>query len=427
MNLLYNIGIHAYGLAIKVAALLNPKARLWVEGRRNWEERLADALGEQEDWLWVHCSSLGEFEQGRPLIEEIKAQHPQQRILLTFFSPSGYEIRKNYPVVDHVCYLPLDTRRNATVFLDIVQPSMILHVKYDLWLNLIAEAHRRQIHQVLVSVIVRPNSKFIKSYLRGQYRKAFQAFTWIFTQDQQSLKLLTKFAEMERITMAGDTRFDRVAQLPSKFEAVPGIKEWIKGRRCIVAGSPWPKDEAILLPVIERMRTADLCWIIAPHEIHPSHIDHRIQNGDGHMVKYSAIGKSIAKSDVLWIDNVGMLSRLYHYSALVYVGGGFGVGVHNTQEPAVYGNPVIFGPNYEKFLEAVDMVAAGGAKSVSTADELEQAIRHWLDDPSMMLQTRAANLHYMQSKTGATAAILKKLNFMHFLDESRNANSPDRS
>jgi 3-deoxy-D-manno-octulosonic-acid transferase len=412
MNLLYNIGISAYGLAVKVASVFVGKAKLWVQGRHNWEERLAQALGTQNDWLWMHCSSLGEFEQGRPLLEAIKAQNPLQKILLTFFSPSGYEVRKNYAFADHVCYLPLDTPRNARVFLDIVQPRLIIHVKYDLWLNLIAESHRRKIPQLLVSVLVRPDSRFLKSLLRRQYKLAFQSFSWIFTQDLESLRLLESFCEMERISAVGDTRFDRVAELPGKFELVPGIAEWINGRRCIVVGSTWPQDETIVLPTIAHMRAPDLCWIIAPHEIHGSHIDHHIHQGHGKMQKYSALSSATITTDVLWIDNVGMLSRLYHYSALVYIGGGFGVGIHNTQEPAVYGNPVIFGPNYHKFQEAVDLVAAGGARSVSSASELEAALRHWLDDAAHLSHTRAANEQYMQAHTGATAAILKKLHVM---------------
>lgn len=427
MKLLYNIGIMAYGWAIQLGAPFRRKARQWVAGRRNWEQPLAAALGQSQDWIWMHCASLGEFEQGRPLIEAIKADRPGQKILLTFFSPSGYEVRKNYALADHVCYLPLDTPRNARTFLDIVQPKLILHVKYDLWLNFIFEAKRRAIHQVLVSVLLRPKSKFLSSFLRHEYKRAFQAFGWIFTQDLLSVRLLAAFAGEHRISQAGDTRFDRVAELPGKFEPVPGIAEFIGERRCIVAGSPWPKDEAILLPVIARLRRPDLCWIIAPHEIHPAHIDHHIAHSKGTMAKYSQLEAVGPTTDVLWVDNVGMLSRLYHYSELVYIGGGFGAGIHNTQEPAVYGNPVIFGPKYEKFQEAVDMVAAGGARSVNTSGELQTAILHWLDNPALLSQTRAANQAYMRGQTGATAAILKKLTLLGFLPDAAPLNSATRS
>jgi 3-deoxy-D-manno-octulosonic-acid transferase len=419
MHPLYHLGILLYRWGIGVAALFNPKARLWISGRWGWEEKLREAVDPKGDWIWFHCSSLGEFEQGRPLIEAIKLRHPDQKILLTFFSPSGYEVRKGYNVVDHVCYMPLDTSANARAFLDIVKPKLFFFVKYDLWLNFIAEAHRRKIHLVLVSVLVRKKSKFFKSILKRSYRRAFQSFSWIFTQDKESARLLEAFAKMQRISVAGDTRFDRVAELVRQFKPVPGIAEFIRGRRCIVAGSPWPADEAILLPVIEALRREDLCWIIAPHEIHPAHIDHHISRQPSRMVKYGVLvreglGSRGADADVLWIDNVGMLSRLYHYSALVYIGGGFGVGIHNTQEAAVYGNPVIFGPSYEKFQEAVDMVKAGGAVSVSNVGELQAAVLHWLENPGLLDQTRKDNAAYIQSKTGATEAILDKLYLMGY-------------
>lgn len=414
MTLFYNLGILLYGWAIRIASPFNRKARLWVDGRKDWEKKLARALGDRQDWIWMHCSSLGEFEQGRPLIEAIKHQYPHQKILLSFFSPSGYEIRKNFAHVDHVCYLPLDTPRNARTFLDILQPKLVIYVKYDLWLNFIAEAEARKIHQILVSAILRKDSKFLKSGLRKQYRQAFHAFSWIFTQDQDTHNLLTQLVQLDRISVAGDTRFDRVAELPAKFEPVPGIEAFIAGRRCIVAGSPWPRDEEILLPVINRLRRPELCWIVAPHEIHPQHIDQHIAHSAGKMIKYSHISGASPAADVLWIDNVGMLSRLYHGAALVYIGGGFGLGIHNTQEAAVYGNPIIFGPNYQKFQEAVDMIAAGSAISVTTADELEKAILHWLDDASLMLQTRTTNQEYIQSKTGATAAIMVKMHLLGF-------------
>ena len=414
MRLFYTFGILAYRWAIGLASLFNEKARLWISGRWNWEERLTEGTKEGQNWIWFHCSSLGEFEQGRPLIEAIKAQHPEQKILLTFFSPSGYEIRKGYAFADCVCYLPLDTPSNARRFLDIVQPSLVVFVKYDLWLNFIEETHRSSIHMVLVSVLMREQSKFFKSILRFSYRRALRSFSWIFTQDQRSAALLEKFTGSKRISVAGDTRFDRVAELPSKFQEVEGIAEYIRHRRCIVVGSTWPQDESIVLPVMQGMRRANLCWIIAPHEIHPDHIDRQIAAHPEFMAKYSVMDQAIDSTDVLWIDNVGMLSRLYHYADLTYIGGGFGVGIHNTQEPAVYGNPVVFGPKYERFQEAVDLVKMGGAVAVNDADELRLALERWLDDPKLLAETRAQNINYMKSKTGATTAILSKLRMLNY-------------
>lgn len=405
----YNIGIRAYRLAIGLASPFKAKAKLWIQGRKSWRKNLRKAIDSDSNWVWFHCSSLGEFEQGRPLIEAIKAKYPDYKILLTFFSPSGYEIRKNYALADHIAYLPLDTPSNAKAFLEIVNPKLVFFVKYDLWLNFIAETKRQKIPMVLISVLLRADSKFLKSAFKKLYQKAFQAFSWIFTQDEDSLVLLKNFAGCEAISVAGDTRFDRVAELPAKFIPIPEIDQFIAGRRCIVAGSPWPKDEAILLPTIAKMRQADLCWIIAPHEIHPAHIDQHIATSDGRMVKFSAMAHDDAKVDVLWIDNIGILSRLYHYSTLVYIGGGFGAGIHNTQEAAIYGNPVLFGPRFENFKEAVDMVKAGGAKAVHSADELENALSFWLQDADALAKTRAQNIAYMQACTGATEIILTKM------------------
>lgn len=417
MRLLYHLGIILYRWGIGLASVFSPKARLWISGRWAWEDRLRDGVSDGKDWIWFHCASLGEFEQGRPLIEALKAQNPERKILLSFFSPSGYELRKGYAYVDHVCYLPLDTLANAHAFLDIVNPRLIFFVKYDLWLNFIREIGRREIPLVLVSALVRKESRFLTSLLQSEYRVAFRSFSWIFTQDEGSATLLEKFSGNLRISVAGDTRFDRVAALPETFQPVPGIEEFIGGRRCIVVGSSWPPDEDILLPVIAELRQDGLCWIIAPHEIHASSIDHQVRSQPTHMVKYSDLEQRDPNADVLWIDNVGMLSRLYHYATIAYIGGGFGTGIHNAQEAAVYGNPVIIGPNYQKFQEAVDMVHAGGAISVSDAHTLKASILHWLDNAELLAETRRGNAAYILSKTGATQAILTKLHFLHYLDE----------
>ncbi|MFM2376003.1 MAG: hypothetical protein RLZZ165_1100 [Bacteroidota bacterium] len=416
MSIFYTLGVLIYRSGIGIASIFHAKARLWIAGRRGWEGRLRAGMGDAGDWIWFHCSSLGEFEQGRPLIEAIKKEHPGQKILLSFFSPSGYEPRKGYPHADHICYLPLDTPGNARMFLDIVRPRLAVFVKYDLWLNFIHAAHSNGVPLVLISALVRKDSRFLNSVIKNAYRKAFAQFSWIFTQDAESAGLIGSFAGIHRISVAGDTRFDRAAELPQKFQPLPLIERFISGRRCIIAGSTWPDDEAIILPVIEEMRRNDLCWILAPHETHPRQIGHRIANSPGRMARYSELEGSSSSCDVLWIDNIGMLSTLYHYGDLAYIGGGFGRGIHNTQEAAVYGNPVIFGPNHSRFQEAVDMVGRGGAKSVSTAQELHSAILHWLDNPSLHAATRLGNISYMQSKKGATKAILAKLNLLGYLN-----------
>jgi 3-deoxy-D-manno-octulosonic-acid transferase len=413
MMLLYNFGIRVYGLGAILLARFREKPRLWWRGRRDWKARLRQGInqndGREGEWIWFHCASLGEFEQGRPLIEAFHVRYPQYRILLTFFSPSGYEIRKNYHGADLVCYLPLDTPSNAAEFLDVVQPRLAFFIKYDLWLNYLAALRARAVPTFLVSAILRPESRFFKSSLRKQYAKAFRGFAWIFCQDAATVDLLKSHAGVKNAGVAGDTRFDRAAQLPDKFSPVEGIAEFIRGRRCIVAGSPWPPDEAILLPAIKALRAEDLCWIVAPHEIHADRIDQLITSEPGRMAKYSTRENIGAETDVLWIDNVGMLSRLYHYATLVYIGGGFGSGIHNTQEPAVYGNPVIFGPKYDKFQEAVDMLEAGGAAVVQDSEELIKAMQRWLGDEALLMSTRALNRGYMMGKAGATSIVMDKV------------------
>lgn len=410
MRRLYNLGIHLYGLLLRVAALGHAKARLWVRGRRDWRMHLGDAMaGKPGPWIWMHCASLGEFEQGRPLIEALRAQHPTYKVLLTFYSPSGYEVRKGYTQAHHVCYLPLDTPANARDFIQLVQPRLAIMVKYDLWLNMLEAAHAATVPVVLVSALFRADSRFLRSRLAPAYRTAFARMAAIFTQDAGSVALLQGFCPSARVFQAGDTRFDRAVQLPGQFQPVEGIAEFVGGHLCVVAGSPWPKDEAILLPALADLADLDLRVVIAPHEIDPARIDQHIAASQGRMAKYSqrhAIGPA---TQILWIDNVGMLSRLYHYADAVYIGGGFGSGIHNTQEPAVYGCPVAFGPKYEKFQEAVDMVAAGGAASVATAGELADILRRWLSDAPLRQALRTQNAAYMQAQAGATQRILDRL------------------
>jgi 3-deoxy-D-manno-octulosonic-acid transferase len=413
MMIFYRLGIHLYGLVARILARFREKPRLWVAGRRDWKAGLRQGIARQGgadcEWVWFHCASLGEFEQGRPLMEAFRERYPRYKILLSFFSPSGYEIRKDYPGADWVCYLPLDTPANAAAFLDTVRPRLAFFIKYDLWLHYLEALRARAVPTYLVSAILREDSRFFRSGLRRQYANAFRGFAWIFCQDEESVRLLRDKAGVVRAGVAGDTRFDRAAQLPGKFTPVEGIEEYIRGRRCVVAGSPWPPDEAILLPAIDAMRAPDLCWIIAPHEIHPDRIDRAIAAQPSRHAKYSRRDGIGPGTDVLWIDNVGMLSRLYHYATLVYIGGGFGAGIHNTQEPAVYGNPVIFGPKYDKFQEAVDMVAAGGAMVVKNEEELVSALRRWLGDEALLKATRAHNRDYMLAQAGATEKVLAKV------------------
>lgn len=409
----YTLGIRAYGLAVRIAASFKPKARLWVQGRKQWRQRLRKAVQGRDNWIWVHCSSLGEFEQGRPLIESIKDRNPEQALLLTFFSPSGYEIRKNYPLADAVCYLPLDTPRNAQDFIEIVQPSQAFFVKYDLWLNTLEQLSRKEIPHFLVSALLREDSRFLRTMIKGAYRKTFQNFDWIFAQDEATRDLLKEEVGTDRVSVTGDTRFDRAAQLPGQFRDVEGIREFVGDQPVVVVGSSYPKDEEIFMPAVEALRDKGLRWIVAPHNIDHDRIAGQVERSKGRMARYSRLEEAGEETELLWIDNVGMLSRLYHYSQVVYVGGGFGNTVHNTQEPAVYGNPVFFGPRYQGFREAVDMVAMGTAFSVNNSEEFLAGLTDLLENNTRLEQLREQNRAYMQSQAGATSAILQKLDELH--------------
>ena len=409
MNLLYTLGIHIYARGIRVASLFSPKARKWRQGRRNWRKKLVEAMDGKTGWTWFHCASLGEFEQGRPLIEALKAQEPDQPILLTFFSPSGYEIRKNYALADHVCYLPLDLPSNARAFLDTVQPRRAFFIKYDLWLHFLSALHQRSIPHYLVSSLLRPNSQFLRGPLKKLYRKAFSQFTWIFAQDQGTVDQLRAFTGLENASVAGDTRFDRAARLPESFTEVPGIAEFVGGRKCVVVGSSYAKEEEMLLAAMAELRKWDIAWIVAPHEIDKARIAAQVEVHGERMGRYSKIETLPERAEVLWIDNIGMLSRLYHYAEIAYVGGGFGKTVHNTQEPAAYGNPVIFGPVYQGFREAVDMVALGTAFSISDARGIVEVIDGLFAEPEHLAELREKNRAYMQKMAGATEKVLEKL------------------
>ena len=409
MNPSYHLVIRLYGFALRVASLFVPKARLWVRGRKQWKAKLKEAVGERKNWTWFHCASLGEFEQGRPLIEAFRRQFPEELILLTFFSPSGYEIRKHYSQVDLVIYLPLDTPSNARFFLDTLQPKQAFFVKYELWLNYLAGLRARKIPHYLVSALLRPDSRFLKSALKKQYATAFRGFNRIFAQDEATMELLRGIVEQDQLMLSGDTRFDRAAELPEQFYEVEGIADFIQGRPCLVVGSSYVADEDLLFSALENLKEFDLCVRLAPHEIDRDRIAQQMKESSGKMGTYSRLEALKGSENVLWIDNVGMLNRLYHYGLIAYIGGGFGKGIHNTQEPATYGNPILFGPKYKNFEEAVEMVEMGTAVAVQNASQLTRQLREWLSNPVRLEELRAQNRAYIQGKAGATRLIMRTL------------------
>ena len=390
MRGLYTLAIRTYAAAVKAAALFgNAKAKLWVEGRKRWPEAGAD----DAPWVWFHAASLGEFEQGRPLIEALKKQYPSLKISLTFFSPSGYEIRKNYPLADEVLYLPVDTMKNARRWVKRHRFVAAFFIKYEFWFNYMTALKEAQIPLYYISLILKPNQYFFRWY-GGWFRKQLQNVTHFFVQDETTLNLLKGF---DNVTLCGDTRFDRVADIARQAQRFPEIEAFIGNRKCIIAGSSWPPDERLLIPYLERL-PEDYCMIIAPHDISEKHIQ-QIKEGL----------RNVSPDKVYVVDTIGMLSQLYQYARFVYIGGGFGVNIHNIQEPVTFGCPVVFGPKYKSFKEAVDLVSLKGAFSVNTQDELNQVFDRLINDETFCQQASATCKSYLESQLGATEVILKKI------------------
>ncbi len=405
---LYILSIYLYGLALRIAAFFHPKASKWVGGRKDWEIALRNQITGDHAWIWFHCASLGEFEQGRNLIEQLKQAYPEHRILLSFFSPSGYEIRKNYAHADFVCYLPLDTPQNARIFLSILQPSLVVFIKYELWLSYLHEIRNRAIPFILVAARVRANSPFFTSIFKSLYQKAFREMTHIFTQDQTSLELIQSFSGNPNISVSSDTRYDRVSSNKAEFTEIPEITSFKSDRVCLVAGSTWPKGEGLLLDAYRSLRTThNLCLILAPHEIYPDRIDKWEAEFPAETIRFSQIDQLNESHTILWIDNIGMLSRLYHYADIAYIGGAWGTGLHNILEAAVFGSPVIIGPKHQKFPEAAELIEAGGAFSINTPTELIEVLTSLLQEPQLRKEIERINEAFIAERAGATEKVLR--------------------
>lgn len=415
---LYDIFLFLYRLGIGIYSLWDPKAKNWVQGRKNIfkdiQSRLSHAPGpKNSNTIWIHCSSLGEFEQGRPIIEEIRAKGSGNEIVLTFFSPSGYESKKDFPGVDHVFYLPMDSRKNASRFMDQVNPSLVIFIKYDLWYHYLHEIKKRKTECLLVSAMFRKDQVFFKWYGSLQ-KKMLGFFTKIFVQDDTSKKLL-ETVRIHQCIVSGDTRFDTVLKIAEKFEPVVTIERFLAGRKCIVAGSTWKADEEFLKNVFDELQDQKPGLIIAPHEIYETHLD-ELSKLFPNSIKYSEYGSEPGEAhhDVLIIDNVGILSRLYKYGYFTYVGGGFTRdGVHNVLEAAVYGKPVVFGKNYSKYREAVALLECGGAISFSNKEELFNGFSTLLNDEENYRQRCVASKIYVSGHGGATKKI------MDYIEEKR--------
>ena len=407
MRLLYALGIRIYWLAAVMISPWNRKAGLWVRGRRGWYKRMKAAVGPKQKVIWFHCASLGEFEQGRPIIEAIRELFPHHKILLTFFSPSGYEKRKDYAGADYVMYLPLDTRRNAKKMVDLLSPEMVLFIKYEFWYHFLKRLKVEGVPVYLASGNFRSGQLFFRWY-GGWYRRFLELFTEIFVQNSHSRELLAA-AGIHRVTVAGDTRFDRVHELATSRFNHPAIENFTKGHKVIVAGSTWEKDEKLLEQVYREMTDVEVRWIIAPHEISDGHIRNLQERFPGSVLYTELVEVVPEGTRVILVDTIGRLSNLYRYGTLAYIGGGFGKGIHNILEAATFGLPVIFGPNYRNFSEAVELRARKGAFVVSGAPEMLSTVCQQLENPKLLKTTSDIASNYVKEKLGATSKIIQKV------------------
>ncbi len=358
MKLIYNLGILLFTALTYLVSPFNSKASLLIKGRKGWADRIKKSIKPGDASVWIHCASLGEFEQGRPIIEAIKKEMPEIKVVLTFFSPSGYEIRKNYPLADCIIYLPPDTSRNALNLLKLVNPEFVIFVKYEFWNNYISAIHNNNIPLYLISSIFRPEQHFFKWY-GSFFRNMLKKFTRIFVQDKLSFVLLSGIG-LENVSLAGDTRFDRVVQIAATAREIPQLEQFRGSEKLFLAGSSWKQDEEIIARYINSFPDK-MKWVFAPHEIDKQNIDRLEKLFKVRTVRFSEFNEESSGARVLIIDNIGMLSSAYKYAYIAAIGGGFGKGIHNILEPACWGIPVMFGPHHKKFKEAVDLIKENGA------------------------------------------------------------------
>lgn len=409
MRALYTAGIRIYGWAISLAALVNPKAKNWVLGRRNEKPYAGEKI--LKGCIWMHCASLGEFEQGRPVLEKLRTSHPDTAVLLTFFSPSGYDIRKNYDGADHVAYLPLDTPSNVKSFLDTYRPKLAIFVKYEIWHNFLHALKKRQIPTVLISAIFREDHIYFKTWA-GWFRKSLQNMTRIFTQDDRSVERL-KAAGIENAFMAGDTRFDRVSDVQKLAGDVPVMEAFAEYSNILVAGSTWEQDEVLLMDFFEKHkdRFPNLKLVIVPHEISSSHIS-KLREHFRDAKLWTEITPDSLPERVLIVNTIGQLSRLYKYAYVAYIGGGFGAGIHNILEPAAFAKPIVFGPAHKKFKEATELLTLGGARSFEDFQEMEYKLLQLLTNHEMHRVSAEAAGIYVKENVGATDKICAYISSM---------------
>ena len=401
---MYSLGIYLMALGVRVAALFKEKLRKMVQGHRaTWQ--MLRALSGKDTYVWFHAASLGEFEQGRPLMERLRREHPEKKILLTFFSPSGYEVRKNYDGADLVCYLPFDTPLNARRFVKLARPEAAFFIKYEFWRNYIEALYKRGIPCYSVSSIFRENQIFFRPYGRG-YARCLSRMTHLFVQNETSRRLLESIG-VTNVDVVGDTRFDRVLDIRNAAKPLPLAERFAGCWKVLVAGSSWPQDEEIIIPYFNKHPNLKL--VLAPHVVSEEHLQAIERQLARPALRYSkATPKAVAEADCLIIDCYGLLSSIYRYASMAYVGGGFGVGIHNVPEAAVYGIPVIIGPNNKKFREAQALLRCGGCKEIAGAADFEQIMDAWLSDKEALATAGKAAGSYIADNAGAADRIFSK-------------------
>ncbi|MEE2700289.1 MAG: glycosyltransferase N-terminal domain-containing protein [Bacteroidota bacterium] len=396
MHFLYNLSVHFYTLSIRIASMFTPKAKLWIKGRKDIFQNLENTVKNEKDIVWFHCASLGEFEQGRPIIEGYIKKYPAHKILLTFFSPSGFEIQKKYAGVDWVFYLPADTPKNAKQFVEIVSPLKAIFVKYEFWLNHMAELKKQEIPFYSVSSIFRKEQPFFR-YKNNWFAKQLKNASHFFVQDNNSKELLNSIG-ISSVTISGDTRFDCVKSNVQNVKQFPLIEVFSKSKPTIVCGSTWPRDEMLLTQYIKE--NSQYNYIIAPHEL--TNVP-ELQKGINALLFSEANQHNIYDVNVLIIDSIGLLSSIYKYGTIAYVGGGFGRGIHNILEAIAFGLPVIFGPNYQKSKEAKELIDLTAAKNIKNYQQLKEALEGFTDFDN------AISAKYISDNSGATDLIISNI------------------
>lgn len=405
---LYDIALRIYAAGIRLAAGKNEKARLWTEGRKGLFERIEQTIGKDGKIAWFHCASLGEFEQGRPVIEQFRKRYPAYKILVTFFSPSGYEVRKNYDGADYIFYMPIDTHKNARRFIRLVHPEIAVFVKYEFWPNFLKELKANGIKTYVISAIFRPSQLFFKPY-GGFYRKILGCFTRLFVQNEESRRLLGTIG-VTNVTVSGDTRFDRVHNIAIQNQlSLPVIEKFAGGSRTFIAGSTWEKDDEIVTALALKHRK--MKFIIAPHELGEQKIAmlcNILEKGGLKTLRYTRITEKDQpeEAQALIIDTIGILSSVYRYGYCAYIGGGFGAGIHNILEAATFGLPLAFGPNYRNFNEAVELTAAEGARPIRNFEEADEWLTTLENDAALHDRSAEICREYVASHTGACNRIL---------------------